>query len=64
VLVLDEPANGLDLDGIRWLRDLLTALAAGGRTVLVSSHLLGEMEHLATRWRSARSASRRPGGGM
>jgi ABC-2 type transport system ATP-binding protein len=47
VLVLDEPANGLDPDGIRWLRDLLTALAAGGRTVLVSSHLLGEMEHLA-----------------
>ena len=47
VLVLDEPANGLDPDGIRWMRDLLTALAAGGRTVLVSSHLLGEMEHLA-----------------
>ena len=47
VLILDEPANGLDPEGIRWMRDLLTALAARGRTVLVSSHLLAEMEHLA-----------------
>ena len=47
VLVLDEPANGLDPDGIRWMRDLLRALAAGGRTVLVSSHQLAEVEHLA-----------------
>jgi ABC-2 type transport system ATP-binding protein len=47
VLVLDEPANGLDPDGIRWMRDLLKELAADGRTVLVSSHLLGEMQQLA-----------------
>ena len=47
VLILDEPANGLDPEGIRWMRDLLRALAAQGRTVLVSSHLLGEMEQLA-----------------
>jgi ABC-2 type transport system ATP-binding protein len=47
VLILDEPANGLDPEGIRWMRDLLKALAAEGRTVLVSSHLLGEMQVLA-----------------
>jgi ABC-2 type transport system ATP-binding protein len=47
VLVLDEPANGLDPEGIRWMRDLLKTLAAEGRTILVSSHLLGEMEQLA-----------------
>ena len=47
VLILDEPANGLDPEGIRWMRDLLKALAAEGRTVLVSSHLLSEMQHLA-----------------
>jgi ABC-2 type transport system ATP-binding protein len=43
VLVLDEPANGLDPQGIRWLRDLLRALAAEGRTVLISSHVLAEI---------------------
>ncbi|MET8981357.1 ATP-binding cassette domain-containing protein [Streptomyces sp. NPDC004539] len=42
VLLLDEPFNGLDPEGIRWLRALLTSLAAEGRTVLVSSHLMGE----------------------
>jgi len=47
VLILDEPVNGLDPEGIRWMRDLLRALAAEGRTVLVSSHLLSEMELLA-----------------
>jgi len=47
VLILDEPANGLDPEGIRWMRDLLRALAAEGRTVLVSSHLLAEMQQLA-----------------
>src|SRR5918911_4230222 len=43
VLVLDEPVNGLDPDGIRWIRDLLRSLAAEGRTVFVSSHLISEM---------------------
>ncbi len=43
VLVLDEPANGLDPQGIRWLRDLLRSLAAEGRAVLVSSHVLAEV---------------------
>ncbi|MBK5096825.1 MAG: ATP-binding cassette domain-containing protein [Gemmatimonadetes bacterium] len=47
VLVLDEPANGLDPEGIHEMRDLLRARAAGGNTVLVSSHLLSEMELLA-----------------
>ncbi|MEU4626188.1 ABC transporter ATP-binding protein [Actinoplanes sp. NPDC023801] len=47
VLILDEPANGLDPDGIRWLRKLLRGLADDGRTVLVSSHLLGEMQLMA-----------------
>jgi ABC-2 type transport system ATP-binding protein len=47
VLILDEPANGLDPEGIRWMRGLLQGLAAEGRTVLVSSHLLSEMELLA-----------------
>jgi ABC-2 type transport system ATP-binding protein len=42
-LVLDEPINGLDLDGIRWIRSLLTELAAEGRTVFLSSHLMSEM---------------------
>jgi ABC-2 type transport system ATP-binding protein len=46
VLVLDEPANGLDPQGIRELRDLLRARAAQGHTVLVSSHLLTEVQHL------------------
>jgi ABC-2 type transport system ATP-binding protein len=45
VLLLDEPANGLDPEGIRWLRVLLRALAAEGRTVLISSHVLSEVEH-------------------
>jgi ABC-2 type transport system ATP-binding protein len=44
LLVLDEPANGLDPQGIRWLRDFLRAAAAEGRTVLVSSHVLSEVE--------------------
>jgi ABC-2 type transport system ATP-binding protein len=44
VLVLDEPANGLDPEGIRWMRGLLRDFAAGGGTVLVSSHLLREVE--------------------
>ena len=49
VLVLDEPANGLDPAGIRWLRDLLRSLAAEGRTILVSSHVLSEVAQTADR---------------
>ena len=44
VLILDEPVNGLDTEGIRWIRDLMKSLATEGRTVLVSSHLMSEME--------------------
>src|SRR6187397_3645047 len=47
VLVLDEPANGLDPAGIRWMRDLLTGFANKGGTVLLSSHLLHEIEVIA-----------------
>jgi len=47
VLILDEPANGLDPQGIRWLRDFLRDFAAEGNAVLVSSHLLSEMSQLA-----------------
>jgi ABC-2 type transport system ATP-binding protein len=47
VLILDEPANGLDPEGIRWMREFLQGLAGKGRTVLVSSHLLSEMQALA-----------------
>jgi ABC-2 type transport system ATP-binding protein len=46
-VVLDEPVNGLDPEGIRWVRDLLKGLAAEGRTVFVSSHLMSEMEDTA-----------------
>ncbi|MER0244971.1 ATP-binding cassette domain-containing protein [Streptomyces sp. HSW2009] len=47
VLILDEPTNGLDPEGIIWLRELLRGLAAEGRTVLVSSHLMGETARIA-----------------
>jgi ABC-2 type transport system ATP-binding protein len=43
LLILDEPANGLDPEGVRWLRGFLRAFASGGRTVLVSSHVLAEV---------------------
>lgn len=46
-LILDEPANGLDPEGIRWIRDFLSYLAGQGRTVFVSSHLLSEMSLMA-----------------
>ncbi len=49
VLILDEPANGLDPVGIHWLRGFLRALAADGRTVLLSSHQLVEIERTAAR---------------
>jgi ABC-2 type transport system ATP-binding protein len=49
VLILDEPVNGLDPDGVRWARQLMRTLAGEGRTVLVSSHLIAEMELTADR---------------
>ncbi|MGP3934948.1 ATP-binding cassette domain-containing protein [Nonomuraea sp. KM88] len=49
VVVLDEPVNGLDPEGVRWIRALIRALAAEGRTVLVSSHLMSEMAVTADR---------------
>jgi ABC-2 type transport system ATP-binding protein len=49
VLILDEPANGLDPAGIRWLRDLLRSLAGEGRAVLVSSHVLSEVAQTVDR---------------
>jgi len=47
LLVLDEPANGLDPEGIRWLRDFLRSFAAAGGTVFISSHVLAEVARLA-----------------
>jgi ABC-2 type transport system ATP-binding protein len=47
VLLLDEPVNGLDPEGIRWIRELLRELAAEGRTIFVSSHLMSEMAQTA-----------------
>jgi ABC-2 type transport system ATP-binding protein len=49
VLLFDEPVNGLDPEGIRWIRDLMKSLAAEGRVVFVSSHLIGEMALTASR---------------
>src|SRR6266536_2386267 len=47
ILMFDEPVNGLDPEGIRWIRNLMKALAASGRTVFVSSHLMSEMQNTA-----------------
>ena len=47
--VLDEPANGLDPEGVRWLRDFLRAFASNGRTVLISSHVLAEVAQTVDR---------------
>jgi ABC-2 type transport system ATP-binding protein len=49
VLLLDEPVNGLDPEGVHWLRSLLRQYAAEGRTVLVSSHLMAETALVADR---------------
>jgi ABC-2 type transport system ATP-binding protein len=49
ILILDEPVNGLDPQGVRWIRELMRALAAQGRTVLLSSHLMSELELTADR---------------
>ena len=49
VLLFDEPVNGLDPEGVRWIRDLMRGLASEGRTVFVSSHLISEMALTADR---------------
>ena len=49
VLLLDEPVNGLDPEGVAWIRELLRSLAAEGRTILISSHLMSEMQNTADR---------------
>ena len=49
VLLFDEPINGLDLDGVRWIRDLMRSFAQEGRAILVSSHLMSEMAITADR---------------
>ena len=50
LLVLDEPINGLDVDGMRIMREVLVDIAAGGATILISSHVLGELEKVATHY--------------
>ena len=55
LLVLDEPINGLDADGMRIMREILTDIAKTGATVLISSHILGELEKIATHYGIIRS---------
>ena len=50
LLILDEPINGLDADGMRIMREVLTDIVASGRTVVISSHILGELEKIATHY--------------
>ena len=50
LLVLDEPINGLDVDGMRIMREVLNDIAANGATILISSHILGELEKVATHY--------------
>ena len=55
LLILDEPINGLDVDGMRIMREVLTDIAANGATILISSHVLGELEKVATHYGILRS---------
>jgi ABC-2 type transport system ATP-binding protein len=56
ILIRDEPANGLDPEGVRWLRELLRGLASQGRTILVSSHRLAEVVRESGQLHSGRAA--------
>jgi len=59
LLILDEPTNGLDPEGMADVRELIIELGEGDRTVLVSRHLLGEVEQMCTDWRHPEGQVRR-----
>src|SRR6185436_19466590 len=64
LLILDEPTNGLDPAGMAEMRDFIRSLAAGGRTVLLSSHLMGEIEQVSDRVGVIRAGELVAGGGV